>query len=66
MSGDQILQMLQIISALVVTIVTSKVGAALKTKVDVAIYSAKVKELHDEINGLRVRVAVLEAQRVHD
>lgn len=66
MNGDQILQMLQIISALVVTVVTSRVGAALKTKVDVAIYSAKVRELHDQINDLRVRVAVLETQRVHD
>ena len=39
------------------------INETIKSKVDLSIYSAKVKELHDGINALNIKVAVLEERK---
>ena len=45
--------------------VKSSVTKLMGNKVDVVIYQAKVRELHDEINTLRTKVAILEERNAN-
>ena len=59
----------ELIQALV-TIVTTLFGygavsALLRNKVDVVIYQAKVRELHEQINALTTEVAVLKERNAN-
>ncbi len=59
MTGSEMIALAQIFASLVTAVVGIFVGAALKTKIDLPTYQAKVRELHDHINALAVEVAVL-------
>ncbi len=75
MSGDQIIHVVGVIGGVVVTIFTTLYGFhavsrnfrieladAVRGKVDVTIYSAKVKELHDLRNADREELVALKTE----